>query len=91
MSTPNPPPKVIPIPLTGRKLQLVDELPILWRSWSVRAMALAGSLEGLWLIPGVQDYVKTLVSAEHFHAITAAITLIGIVLRALKQNSMSAP
>lgn len=91
MSTPNPTPKIIPIPLTGRKLQLVDELPLLWKSWSVRAMALAGTLQIVWEIPAAQDYIRTLVSPAHFHALTGAITLLGIVLRALKQNSMSAP
>lgn len=64
-------------------MKLIDNLPQLWKMWSVRIMAVLALIASIW--SQIPDDVKALIPSTWLGYIVAVVSVCGIVARAIKQ------
>lgn len=64
-------------------MKLIDNLPQLWKMWSVRILAVLAVIAGTW--EQVPDDVKAMIPAQYLGYIVAFVSVCGIIARAIKQ------
>lgn len=64
-------------------MKLIDNLPQLWKMWSVRILAVLAVVASVW--QQVPDDVKAMIPPQYLGYIVAFVSVCGIVARAIKQ------
>lgn len=64
-------------------MKFIDNLPQLWKMWSVRILAVLAVIAGTW--EKVPDDVKAMIPAHYLGYIVAFVSVCGIIARAIKQ------
>ena len=64
-------------------MKFIDNLPQLWKMWSVRILAVLAVIAGIW--DQVPDDVKAMIPAQYLGYIVAGVSVCGIIARAIKQ------
>lgn len=64
-------------------MKFIDNLPQLWKMWSVRILAVLAVIAGTW--EQVPDDVKAMIPAQYLGYIVAFVSVCGIIARAIKQ------
>ncbi|HCM9127857.1 TPA: hypothetical protein R4104_001500 [Enterobacter asburiae] len=70
-------------------MKFIDNLPQLWKMWSVRILAVLAVIAGIW--DQVPDDVKALIPAQCLGYIVAFVSVCGIIARAIKQFDNDQP
>lgn len=70
-------------------MKFIDNLPQLWKMWSVRILAVLAVIAGVW--DQVPDDVKALIPAPYLGYIVAFVSVCGIIARAIKQFDNDQP
>lgn len=64
-------------------MKFIDNLPQLWKMWSVRILAVLAVIAGIW--DQIPDNVKAMIPAQYLGYIVAGVSVCGIIARAIKQ------
>ncbi|MBE8915107.1 hypothetical protein G9451_04200 [Enterobacter kobei] len=64
-------------------MKFIDNLPQLWKMWSVRILAVLAVIAGIW--DQVPDDVKAMIPAQYLGYIVVFVSVCGIIARAIKQ------
>ncbi|KAB0556215.1 hypothetical protein [Pantoea stewartii] len=64
-------------------MKLIDNLPQLWKMWSVRILAILALVASVW--DQIPDNVKAMIPAQYLGYIVAFVSVCGIIARAIKQ------
>ncbi|ELX9578593.1 hypothetical protein SLJ66_001962 [Escherichia coli] len=64
-------------------MKFIDNLPQLWKMWSVRILAVLALVASVW--EQVPDTVKAMIPAQYLGYIVAGVSVCGIIARAIKQ------
>lgn len=70
-------------------MKLIDDWKSFWKMHSMQMMALAGALQVFW--PEVPEEIKAELPQNLVHYISLAVLTLGMVLRVVKQESVSGP
>ena len=64
-------------------MKFIDNLPQLWKMWSVRIMAILAIVASVWA--QIPDDVKALIPPQYLGYAVGFVSVCGIVARAIKQ------
>lgn len=70
-------------------MKFIDNLPQLWKMWSVRILAVLAVISGIW--DQFPDDVKAMIPAQYLGYIVAFVSVCGIIARAIKQFDNDQP
>lgn len=64
-------------------MKFIDNLPQLWKMWSVRILAVLALVASVW--EQIPDSVKAMIPEQYLGYIVAFVSVCGIIARAIKQ------
>ena len=70
-------------------MKFIDNLPQLWKMWSVRILAVLAVIAGI--LDQIPDDVKAMIPAQYLGYIVAGVSVCGIIARAIKQFDNDQP
>ncbi|HHT3530341.1 TPA: hypothetical protein ACTYW0_004542 [Enterobacter asburiae] len=70
-------------------MKFIDNLPQLWKMWSVRILAVLAVIAGIW--DQIPDNDKAMIPAQYLGYIVAFVSVCGIIARAIKQFDNDQP